>query len=390
MTVPFLSIHPTVVHFVITMILAVACLVLICLRKQVKIDMICVCLFIKCILDVISVILNGQFFNISYWMFVIVTAVSFFAYLLMINSPLEECDYTLIKQSFLVFGLILSLQIFYTLLFSGVSYNDPAFKMFMAIPYGGTNIITAILVPISCLALLGVRHPVPRFGLVIVYFAAIVATRSRGGMMLAGLCFLFILFQSKLLKKKWWLKLIIIVAAAFALVAVLLFNSDPEYIKTLKPEDWIAFASNGRMEIWKDTFSYLNIRNVWFGIGMFPPKHPISSAGLHNVILDALVRGGIFGFINYMALLFFVFQKGIKKYMKNPNPYFIMTVVIFINSLYEVCYFSYKCDCLLWMFVGLSMVGGEEDASSFFTWDSIKNKISALTGRMKKRKIKEN
>lgn len=356
-TVHYIDGHPVIIHtlfsvIVLLLFLAVAALE----RRGVIFDTIAKCLIIKCILDFSQVFFNDQIKIGTYFWFFASTLVSFISYMIMVNVRVSDQEIVNYKKLFIVFGIVLSLQVFYTAAYCGVDYFDIRYKTAMVIPYGGSNIIAAILVPISALIYCESYKKATKLLLLSIILLAVVLTKSRGGMILGTIVVFFLLYNSSKYKRYKILN-VIVITAMITLLLIAVFTNDLTQSVILgysivSNNKSLDSVFSGRLSLYCSVFT--NINNIFLGSGM----QTITStnlSGAHNIIIDLLSKCGILGMLNYVIMFIYMIRCGIIINRFKKNAFFAMIVIIFLNSLYEVCYFSYECDALLWMFAGLMM-----------------------------------
>lgn len=356
MTVPFIDGRVIVLHFFFTIVCIAGLLML--RVGRVKFDIICVLLAIKCVLDFIPAFYSSTNFENFFWHYVC-TVVAFFSYFIMINHPNDCTNSKYAKIVFVIFGLILSLQVLYTAVYCGVGYLDLTYKAYMVIPYGGTNIISSGLVPIVCLVVNEKGSKKHKSWMLCLMIIAIILTKSRGGMLLCSACIFYFLYRGAKNRRSVYLKRGFLLVGSMLVLLALLSN---ETVLTVLGGftdlssgnlDLNALTS-GRFGLFQEMFQAWASGNVLFGIGLEPQLGNL--AGAHNIIIDLLLKCGLIGFGIYLGMFVILMRSGKKlANYRGSNSYFIMAVVIYINSLFEVCYFSYECDVILWMILGLMM-----------------------------------
>lgn len=325
-------------------------------HQSIRVDVICGCLFIKCILDIIPVLAGTASIN-SYTQFYMCTVVSFVTYLIMINSRFTDTDFKKIQTYFTIFSFLLGLQVIYTFIRNPVSYGQFSYKMNMVIPYGGSNVIASVLVPIICLVYLGKLEKIKKIFIIGFILLSIFLTCSRGGMLLAGVTLFFLFFSCSESRTNKSLKRAGVILILLGIVVYFFTSEEISMLFRLTKRGTtsgsiLQYFSNGRFDLWRNAFSEMDDK-IFFGIGMYPDKYSVS--GLHNIVLDILLRCGVIGTINYLTMFAILIKKGYYTYKSVKNPYFMMVCVVYINSLYELSYFYYNTDTMLWMYIGLMM-----------------------------------
>ena len=352
-SVPHINAKVVIIHFFFTVLSFFAFLSLRFIqRRSIYIDYVTAGLLVKCILDIIPLLIGNSDFS-GYLGHYSISLSSFMCYFCVSNILIyDERKYT---QLFILFGVILSLQVIYTFFAIPYSYTDLMYKSAMLIPYGGTNIITSILVPILCLVFLSQSVPAKKLTILLLILACVL-TKSRGGMLLMVMCLSWLAFFILNGKYKAIKRILFVILLILFLVAI--FSVDIVRLVSL------GFATNninlnslssGRIKIWIDNLRYFATgEHLFVGIGMLSSVSGLKES--HNLIIDLFVKCGILGAINYFIMIYSLLKRGLSSKNYLSNPWFIMLCVILVNSMFEVCYFSYNSDILFWLIAGLMTV----------------------------------
>ena len=160
-------------------------------KSLILIDVPICCLLVKCFLDALPIAAGLS--NISdYFAHWACTFISFVTYLIIVKSNLNLAQIEKLKALILIFGIILSVQVFYTFLKIEVPYVLLQYKGEMLIPYGATNVIASAIVPTICICFYSKIRL--KWIIIAVLLLGVVLTKSRGGMMLAVMTILFLLY----------------------------------------------------------------------------------------------------------------------------------------------------------------------------------------------------
>lgn len=178
------------------------------------------------------------------------------------------------------------------------------------------------------------------FSILIISILAIILSGSRGSWLGAGGLIFIILFLllfpfslPKILLKKGLLFLIIFLLL-FPLSSLLLAGEQKAqlilegrgneaaqfrlaFLRAYSTFDANELSNKGRLEIWKDSFRFLKEKNflTGAGIGNFPtvielrPEKSRLGASAHSLYLQFLVELGAFGFLVFLAILFFIIKQ---------------------------------------------------------------------------------
>ncbi|MBR6536496.1 MAG: O-antigen ligase family protein [Lachnospiraceae bacterium] len=360
-TVPYINMEPIIPHFVILVgCFAIFLLCKFSYKEKIKVDMICGCLLIKGCLDLIP-FAQGVTPKFNYFFqYYVITWLALLSYLILINVRLSKREIEFVQKELAVFGIVLSVQVVYTALNCGVSYSNDWYKTYMVIPYAGSNVIAALLVPIVFITFFGFKKCLLRNLVVAFIGIAIVLTRSRGALLLSAALIFFFAYRKGDKRAKQNLRRVALCIILILMVPValssqpakdLLFNAQSTMYDTA-----LERMLNGRLNLWRDTFkANLSFETFFFGTGMYPPTSESSNAGLHNILLDLFLRCGFMGTLNYSAMFLLLIRRGKRVFQRKNCAFFIGVCIIYINSLFEVCFFSYKPEAFLWIFIGVMM-----------------------------------
>lgn len=228
-----------------------------------------------------------------------------------------------------------------------VSYIIPWYKSNMIIPFGGSNTLSAIILPVWT-AQLFVSQPKTklRMAFILVMTVALILTKSRFAMLI-----MFLVFMRAMNKNSSS----IIRLLSFIIIAGLfyLFITNLELVTTLFSgfsDDVEGGAANklssGRMSYFS---TYIDgfLKNPVIGYG---PNYEDSRA--HNIIIDVLYQNGVVGLFLFISGISYVL-KGSKKKALSPQIGYeieytrIIVIIYLIQSLAEITYFTYYiCDLI--------------------------------------------
>ena len=354
--VPHFNGKVVILHFGLTCVVFVLYFLLKLLsREKVVVDSILICLIIKCACDLVP-ILTSDFRIDGYFGHYSVTVSSAACYFLYSNLTLYDKLEVKLQYLFVLFGVVIAIQTALAAVLSGLSYFDIFYKSCIVIPYGASNVISSILVPVFCMAYLWKEQKIRRLSLIIISLG-IILTKSRGGMALYICCFFFLTI--KRIRGRW--RSLIILAIAFLFVTglgIAFTNEKVQQIARGYATGAISLNSitSGRLNLWINNINkYFSDNHVLFGLGM-----PSVSAGYkesHNLIIDIFLRCGIVGIIYYGVLFFSFFKNKVNEPFGTEiedNVWFVMCCIVLVNSMYELCYFSYNSDVLFYTMMGLS------------------------------------
>lgn len=359
MIVPYINIPTVIMHSVV--LIGISFLFFMFGGARIKFDVIAVCLLIKVFLDAIPLVTGNAEF-MTYFQHYMCTVVAFFSYEMFINTSFSGEDFGWIKKAIAGFGVVLTAQVLFTYFVADLTIGMLMYKQHMVIPYGGTNIIASILVPLLCLAWRSQWRKSIKIVLCGWYLIGIILTKSTGGWLLGFLTVTYLLYTEDTVNKKIDKnkRKIINSFLIIAITLVVLFNPVFQEVidgKISRAGGNVAEGlANGRISLWKASLDDLARTDILFGYGMQSiGSDATGGAGAHNIFIDLMLKCGVIGTINYLLLFGAMVKRGSSLYKQNGSCIFLMIVVMYVNSLFEVCYFTYACDTMLWLFIGVMM-----------------------------------
>lgn len=340
--------HPAILVFFICLL----AFVLMLITNQLTIDSVVIMLALRIVTCLIPLfyISESQSFS-SHYPIVILTVI---AYLLgRRKKRYTEHETKAILAVLIFFGCILCFQVFWTFTLIGVPFFDLSYKLYMNIPIALSNVIASYIVPILCCIIPIKNKTIIKIVLITVFFAALILTKSRGGIVTFLITYIFYkLFIKHKFRAITAFGVLIILAFSilflFSIPEVQLFfmgNSDTMAANSL---------SSGRLEIFGREFSR-GLDHPLFGNGMiFNDKTSVD--GAHNLLIELFVQSGIVGLLLYLIPMFAVFRKA-RKNINNPSiaSLYVLTIAIFINGFVEVNFFNWGIDFIFWFVCGVLM-----------------------------------
>ena len=189
-----------------------------------------------------------------------------------------------------------------------------------------------------------------------------------------------------ILSIKLLIKVIIILFFFYLLIInipeVIFIQNDiyiPKTIKILieKITNYNLFASNSRIEIWRNTLRLISAKPfLGYGAGLFPIVYltlsDYSAQHAHNIILQIAFDYGLFlsiGLSVFVLILLFKTWQKISTYSNNLNfndkpieiYWFASALVAIVSQLYDVTYFDGRLSLLIWLLLtGLKTIIDED------------------------------
>lgn len=313
-------------------------------NKKIKIDTVAILLLLKCCTDLISYVINLEAQTDGYFGYFACSVTAFTAYFICLQM---RGNYNVILYIFVLFSVIVSTQTIVTSIIAKVPYLELSYKSIMNIPWGASNIIASLLVP--CFFLTFFLSSKWKYIYAAIVIIAVILTKSRGGILLfictLVLYLIYLNHKSKNATSKNTVLLMLVAVVAIVLLSnerVIMFFEG--YTLGNANTDF----TSGRLKIFKEDFlDSLNKPLFGHGLGV----NNSNDTGSHNLLIDLLYKSGIIGFVLYGGALIFLFAE-VKKHKLINSFCGIFVLVMLLNSMFEVCYFSYKCDTVFWIMAG--------------------------------------
>lgn len=257
----------------------------------------------------------------------------------------------------ILFGLILSIQVIQTFQTIDTPFLHLDYKRYMRIPIAASNVIAAYLVPIFFLYLFNYkRGRILNLVLITLFIAAILLTKSRGGVSVLLLTFIVYLVFFKFKLNLFYVitlfvLLYIIISYLFEIPEVKLFMLGFSADST--SFDANSLSSN-RLEIYAEEFQRF-LAHPLFGNGMVFNSQT-SHTGSHNFFIELLVQSGIFGTISYIIPICIVLKHAIQ-FKSSPHVmgWILFLIATLLHGLIEVNFFNYSTDIIFWSVCGMLM-----------------------------------
>lgn len=333
------------IYWHISLLTIIFLMILIVKKGYIYIDLVGKLLLLKCGTDLISYLINIDTISDGYFGYYACSVTAFFSYVIMTQTPCYVKKY---YKYFLGFGVLLAIQTMHTCYLMGIAYSDVWYKTYMNIPYGATNIIASGIVPLIVLPFFMNIKKGLKVVLVVVLVSGVVLTKSRGGMLLTLCAIAYAALFTDLFRKNRRIKKLLFIAIVVIVLMLILFNNSFEmfFIGYFDSGFDLNSLSSGRVNIFINDLIQFTKQPI-FGHGLGYGGTNIS--GSHNLLIDLLYKCGIVGFVLYCSALIYIQKR------KNTSFFSYFIFIMFLNSLFEVCYFSYKCDTIFWCAAGLAM-----------------------------------
>ncbi|MEG1790792.1 MAG: O-antigen ligase family protein [Clostridia bacterium] len=352
--IPYINANPTFLHLALTVLLCLFFLLIKIKRNdKIEFDIVCILLLFQCVLNLLPII-RPNFDATDFWGHYLNTLMSLIIYFIFYNSNIETKS---VVKYFVIFGIVISIQVIWTALLIDIPFSDVVFKNYMRIPYSSSNMICTILVPIVFMVMRANIKSLWKLLIVFLLIVGIVLCHSRGGILILAVMTLIELITRIMRQKNKVLYCLVLCTIIIIGIGVFLFEPSVKrfllgYIAD--KEFTLDGLTSGRLSIYIAQLKTVKQSPI-FGTGLFYSAD--APSGAHNLFIDLLAKCGIVGFIVYTLALYFVFRKTSKKMFKiykyEIQPLYIFLISLFLYSMIEVCYFNYNSDLIFWMIAGI-------------------------------------
>lgn len=330
-------------YYIALFFLIISFFVYIFIKKKVKIDIICILLFIRIAIHLYTTINididNGYITNIT---------TDLLCLLIYIYSINYNGSYKDIYNIFIfIFVLICSQTIIESFLgkytFFDSIYN---YKQDLVIPIGGSNSIASKIVPIYAFLMCGNYKKKNKILLSCLLFITVIITKSRGGIILSFVAIGLPLFFKKDFRYSDFFKILFVI---IILIISFLFFVDKTNI--------------GKKSFSDSNSSIIERFDRWNNDVSLFEKHPIIGNGFskevmeknpHNFLFSILIRSGLIGIVLFL-LIGISFFTNTKQHLNNDvmRGCYCLIICMLVHGLIENVIFTYICDTILWLFIGL-------------------------------------
>lgn len=349
-SVPYIKAWVVDYHTVFTYIFVAVFIVAVLVEyRTVQINAVTLLLAVKCLLDMITLFIEDK----------LMTHFSVFASSLgMLTSYLIASQvskgHRFFAWIFILFASVLSLQSLWGMFVSPEPYFSVHYKNHLVIPYGATNIIATALIPTFFLYK-KIENKVLKIGYITLVTLGIIATKSRGGMVLFAICLLIKLVLYCKKNNSWKWLYIALGSLAIVFFVLLCFHEFRYFLIGFSGGELTFDAlTSGRVTLMIDNLLAAFEKPILgHGLGTYhSANHFNIPQDAHNLFVALLYRCGIVGLTVYIAALALVFRQA-KEEKKFTSVWFLFLLIMLANSMFEVCYQSYKCDVIFWFVAGL-------------------------------------
>jgi len=336
-------VFPFYVIFIILAILSFFAFFLL-IDKSVKVDFVCFLLFIRLIVHFIPIYGIGitPHFAINF----ITSVICLIVYLIMYNLTKE-------KKFFIdvvcVFYFVFAIQIIVEFLLSPVTLTSFSmnFKSEIATPMGSSNALAAKLVPFFAFVFCNCKNKGKLCSVLLALFA-VIATRSRTG------CANFVIITYMLLvwNGRFSKKLIANFLGIGFLFVIILYYFLFYYGFLDKIFYTELSSSETRFLFWRDALDIFFAHPIT-GVGFY---YDVLAKNPHNVILDILMRSGLIGLVILVSVSLSIL-KNVRGKLNDDyvRGCFMGIVAFFFHGLFEIVFFSYIADFMIWTLIGAMM-----------------------------------
>lgn len=329
-------------------ILAIVCLLSPQIHKYLTCDRIVIYHFLSCIVCLIPLIYVNNIDGFSsHYPVVLYTLVTY-----IIARSCDKLDYYNFQKIFILFGLILSIQVLLTYQGIPCSYVDFNYKAYMRIPIAASNVIASYLVPIFYLYYFNIKKR--NIVIIALFILAIFLTKSRGGVVCLIFTYIIYLFTIKYKYSNTKRLMIIITCAIITFILLSIpvvqtffmgFYADKENLTANE-------LSSGRLDLYYAEFERA-LKYPLFGNGLIF-NNTTSFSGSHNLFVELFVQRGIIGTLLYLVPIGYVLRKGYQNITK-PGilGWVLFLIAILLHGMIELNFFNYSADLMFWFGCGV-------------------------------------
>lgn len=328
--------------FIIEVIILIIAICIIIYKKfKIKVDIISSLLFIRLIFSIIPLLYKEAPSFIGNFMIQIIDLMS---YLIAINYLGSQEKFLKI---FRISAFIIAIQVIFTAIFnmSIVPYKSMSYKSFMLIPFGGSNFIGTIILPILSAEIISLnykKNKIENSIYILVLTIGILLTKSRTCMILLSAVYI-VAFAKFFSKDGKYNKLIAILITITLIIIGFIFINDSLilYLKNIfsgfssivESGGFLNRITSGRIDLYKEYIGKFIHSPVW-GNGCI---YDLGISRSHNLIIDILYQSGIVGIL-FLIMIVYYYKIKTKKYKDDINIRYMKIVlfIFFINSMSEI------------------------------------------------------
>lgn len=328
--------------FIIEIIIIIIAISIIVYNKfKIKVDIISILLFIRIIFSIIPLLYKEAPSFMGNFMIQIIDLLSYFIAINYIDT--QKRFIKILK----IATFIIAIQVIVTAIFniSIVPYENISYKSFMLVPFGGSNFISVIILPILSAEIICMdykKNSMKNSIYILVLTIAIFLTKSRTGIIL--LSGVYIVSLTKIfIKGGKTVKCIatLISGTIFIVVLICISNNAIVDLKNIfsgfssvvESGGILNKISSGRIDLFKEYINQFIYSPIW-GNGCI---YELGISRSHNLIIDILYQSGIIGMLTLLVTIYY-YEIKTKKYRYDTNIKYmrIIILIFFINSMIEI------------------------------------------------------
>ncbi|MGF7057749.1 O-antigen ligase family protein [Brassicibacter mesophilus] len=349
--------------YVLVLILQIVSLFMLWTYRKIRIDKITILLSIQILLYTLSLLIFPD--SIDSMKYYVAALISLGTYMFFLNSSVNIMNKKMLLLSEMAI-IIISLQMV-SLTIRAITSNIPYYLMknYIQTPTGGSNYVGSFLLMFLVLVINLEEKKIRKFIFILLGILGVVLTRSNGAMVLLVMIFIFEYGRRCLSSRNLRDSIkygILIILSGFILWKT--FELFPGYFErfTLSFQrfffggsEGIVASSNNRVDLYSKSLREI-AKNPIIGHGL-NYRNYILDMSAHNLILDQLLKAGLFSaivFLAYISTLLYNFSK-YRKSNKEIKTLSKMVVVVMINGMFEQNLGGLNFDFFFWLFCGVGM-----------------------------------
>lgn len=297
----------------------------------------------------------------SYASKIMVVLVAPYSYIISKNMDRYKLNEYLSKIIILINTIIFIQIICSTIIFLQNGLPLWMIKSYIAIPIGKSNYIASILILCFFYTYINLKNKFVKIISLSMTIISLLLTLSYGGIVavLLGIILDFIMTRENRGKKILYLLMLSLCISGFTLTIDNIFpNLLDRYLMKFSESADFNQVSNGRAEIFEYNLDKF-FSNPILGSGLGLPvgeEESLERMRPHNIILEALVNGGVINLFLYFGAIYFVINKLYININRDRQckAVFIIMFSILIHGMVEVNLFTAAFDFFFWMILGFN------------------------------------
>lgn len=234
-------------------------------------------------------------------------------------------------------------------------------KSYIAIPIGKSNYIASILIVCFFYAYINIKNKWIKMISLLMTMISLLLTLSYGGIVsvLLGIILDFMMTKENRGKKVLYLLMLsLCISGSILTIDNISPNLLDRYLMKFDESADFNQVGNGRMEIFEyNADKFLSNPILGSGLGLPPgDEESLGRMRPHNIVLEALVNGGVINLLLYFGAIYLVLNAIYIKVNQDRQckAVFIIIFAIIVHGMVEVNLFTVVFDFFFWMIMGFN------------------------------------